>query len=53
MAKYIIHYKEKGRDWSQTSYTSPEPVTRDYLIGFFGLEGEDIENFIIEQEDSI
>lgn len=53
MPKYIIHYKEKGRDWSQTSYTSPEPVTRDYLIEFFGLDKEDIENFIIEQEDSI
>ena len=30
-----------------------EPVTRDYLIEFFGLDREDIENFIIEQEDSI
>lgn len=53
MPKYIIHYKEKGRNWSQTSYTCPEPVTRDYLIQFFGLDREDIENFIIEQEDSI
>ena len=53
MAKYIIHYKEKGRSWSQTSYTSPEPVTRDYLIEFFGLDKEDIENFFIEPEESI
>ena len=53
MAKYIIHYKEKGRNWSQTSYSSPEPVARDFLIEFFGLKGEDIENFFIEQEDSI
>ena len=51
---YIINYKEKGRDWSQTSYTSPEPVTRDFLIEFFGLKGEeDIENFFIEPEESI
>lgn len=50
---YIIHYKEKGQSWSQTSYTSPEPVSREYLIDFFGLEGEDIENFIIEPENSI
>ena len=32
---YIIKYKEFGRDWSSTTYTSPEPVTEDYLIEFF------------------
>jgi len=34
---YIIKYKEPGRAWSQTSYTSPEPVTKEYLVEFFGL----------------
>ena len=34
---YNIKYKEPGRDWSQTSYTSPEPVTKEYLVEFFGL----------------
>lgn len=50
---YIIHYKEKGKAWSKTSYTCQEPVSREYLIDFFGLEGEEIENFIIEPEESI
>ena len=45
---YIIKYKELGRDWSQTSYTSPEPVTKDYLIEFFGLE--ECEDYTIEQK---
>ena len=44
---YIIKYKEFGRDWSSTSYTSPEPVTEDYLIEFFGLH--ECEDFIIEK----
>ena len=35
---YIIKYKEYGREWSSISYSSPEPVTREYLIDFFGLE---------------
>ena len=48
---YIIHYKESGKAWSKTSYTSPEPVTREFLIEFFGLEGEDIEDFIIEPNE--
>ena len=43
---YIIKYKEFGRDWSSTSYTSPEPVTEDYLISFFGLH--ECEDFTIE-----
>ena len=46
---YIIKYKEFGRDWSSTSYTSPEPVTEDYLIEFFGLHA--CEDFTIEQEN--
>ncbi len=44
---YIIKYKEFGRDWSSTSYTSPEPVTEDYLIEFFGLH--ECEAFVIEK----
>ena len=46
---YIIKYKEYGREWSHTSYTSPEPVTEDYLISFFGLH--ECEDFIIEQKN--
>lgn len=46
---YIIKYKEFGRDWSSTTYTSPEPVTEDYLIEFFGLH--ECEDFTIEQEN--
>lgn len=43
---YIIKYKEPGREWSQTSYTSPEPVTKEYLIEFFGLE-KDCEDYLM------
>ena len=46
---YIIKYKEFGREWSHTSYTSPEPISEDYLISFFGLH--ECEDFIIEQEN--
>ena len=46
---YIIKYKEFGRDWSSTAYTSPEPVTEDYLIEFFGLH--ECEDFVIENEN--
>lgn len=48
---YLIKYKEFGREWSHTSYTSPEPVTEDYLISFFGLH--ECEDFIIEQENNL
>ena len=47
---YIIKYKEFGRDWSSTSYTSPEPVTEDYLIEFFALH--ECEDFTIEKENN-
>jgi len=46
---YIIKYKEFGREWSSTSYTSPEPVTEDYLIEFFGLH--ECEDFVIEKKN--
>ncbi len=46
---YIIKYKEFGREWSSTSYTSPEPVTEDYLIEFFGLH--ECEGFVIEKKN--
>ena len=46
---YIIKYKEFGRDWSSTTYTSPEPVTEDYLIEFFGLH--ECEDFVIDNEN--
>lgn len=47
---YTIKYKEVGRKWSKTTYTSPKPVTEEYLIEFFGLKGEDVEEFLIETE---
>lgn len=43
---YIIHYKEHGREWNSTSYTCQEPVSKEYLIDFFGLK--DCETFKIE-----
>ena len=46
---YIIKYKEFGRDWSSTTYTSPEPVTEDYVIEFFGQH--ECEDFVIEIEN--
>ena len=45
---YTIKYKEPGRAWSQTSYTSPEPVSKEYLIEFFGLE--ECEDYLIEEK---
>ena len=45
---YIIKYKEYGREWSATSYSSPEPVTREYLITFFGLD--ECEDYLIEEK---
>ncbi len=46
---YLIKYKEFGRAWSSTSYTSSEEVTEAYLIDFFGLH--ECEDFAIEQEN--
>ena len=45
---YIIKYKEFGREWSSTSYTSPEPVTKEYLVEFFGLT--ECEDYSIEEK---
>ena len=45
---YIIQYKEPGREWSSTSYTSPEPVSKEYLIDFFGLT--ECEDYLIEDK---
>ena len=47
MTTYIINYKEYGRDWSRTTYTTQETVTREYLISFFGLE--ECEDYNIEE----
>ena len=46
---YIIKYKEFGREWSSTSYISPEPVTKEYLVEFFGLK-KDCEDYSIEEK---
>ena len=48
--KYIIKYKEYGRDWSSTSYTCQREVTREYLVQFFGLD--ECEDYLIEEEDN-
>lgn len=45
---YIIHYKEPGKGWSRTSYTTPGEVTDDFLVDFFGL-GE-CEDYRIEKK---
>lgn len=47
---YIIKYKEYDREWSSTTYTSPEPVSMSYLINFFGLE--ECEAYDIELDNS-
>lgn len=47
MTTYIINYKEFGSDWSSTTYTTPETVTKEYLISFFGLE--ECEDYNIEE----
>ena len=44
--KYIIKYKEFNKSWSSTSYTTPEEVSEDYLISFFGLH--ECEDYKIE-----
>ena len=47
---YLIKYKEFNRDWSSTSYSSPDVVSEDFLIDFFGLH--ECEDFIIEPENN-
>lgn len=47
MHTYIIKYKENEREWSSTSYSSPDPVSEDYLIQFFGLA--ECEDYTIEE----
>ena len=46
MHTYIIKFKEFGREWSSTSYSSPEPVSKEYLVEFFGLNER--EDYLIE-----
>jgi len=48
MTKYNIKYKECDREWSSTSYSTPEKVTTKSLITFFGLE--ECEDYDIEVE---
>jgi len=48
MYTYIIKYKEFGRNWSFTTYTSPEPKSRQFLIEFFGLH--ECEDFDIKEK---
>lgn len=44
---YVIHYKEPGKNWSRTSYTTPDEVTDEFLVDFFGLD--DCEDYRIEK----
>lgn len=39
MITYIIYYKDQFTNghWSSTTYTTPDPVSREFLIDFFGL----------------
>lgn len=46
--KYIIKYKERGDKWRTTSYTSNGETSYEYLVSFFGLREDDIEDFRIE-----
>lgn len=48
--KYIIKFKEQNREWQSTSYTSPEPVSEHYLVKFFGLDEDDVEEYLIGVE---
>lgn len=51
MHTYKITYKDSFTrgNYSETTYTSPEPVSRKFLIDFFGLENDDVEDFTIEE----
>ena len=46
---YLIKFKEYGREWSKTSFTSNEPVSKNKLVEFFGLE--ECEDYEIEVEN--
>ena len=48
MHTYIIKFKEFGREWSSTSYSSPEPVSQEYLVEFFGLN--ECEDYLIKEK---
>lgn len=50
--KYFIKFKEQNREWQSTSYTSPEPVSEDYLVKFFELDEDDVEEYQIEVENN-
>ncbi len=36
------------KTWGSTTYSSPEPVTKEYLIEFFGLK--ECEDYTIEEQ---
>lgn len=49
MFTYEIQVKEIGKDHVLTpSYSSPCPVSREFLIDWFGLREPDVEWFKIE-----
>ena len=45
---YIIKYKEYGKEWCSTSYSDSEPVSKEFLIQFFGLDK--CEDYQIEED---
>ena len=50
MRKYRIRYKEVGRSrMGETTYTGP--LSEEGVIEFFGLDGDDVEWYTIEEID--
>lgn len=48
MKKYKIRYKEVGRSRiGETTYSGP--LSEDEVIKFFGLDGDDVEWYTIEE----
>lgn len=48
MSKYKIRYKEVGRSRiGETTYSGP--FSEDEVIAFFGLDGDDVEWYEVEE----
>ena len=51
MFKYKARIKEIGSDHiCNPFYTSPSPVSQEFLIDFWGLENDDVEWYEITEE---
>lgn len=52
MFKYKARIKEIGSDHiCEPSYSSPMPVSQEFLIDFWGLENDDVEWYEITEEN--